>query len=150
MPSIANGEPLTAPAIANLLCVEALAEVPVVCAALGPVAGFPAARLAASHFSIMTRDTAQVLTGGPALVERALGEKDSKEDLGGAQVHERSGVVNNVAIDEAEVWRQVRRFLSYLPESQSQQPEHSSPSQATRSCTVPLVHHLHVFQDWPA
>jgi len=34
------------------------------------VAGFPAARLVASHFSVMTRQTAQVLTGGPALVER--------------------------------------------------------------------------------
>ena len=52
---------------------EALATVPVVCAALGPVAGFPAARLVASHFSLMTRETAQVLTGGPALVERAIG-----------------------------------------------------------------------------
>jgi acetyl-CoA carboxylase carboxyltransferase component len=119
-----SGYDMTAPAIANLLCVEALAEVPVVCAALGPVAGFPAARLAASHFSIMTRDTAQVLTGGPALVERALGEKDSKEDLGGAQVHERSGVVNNVAVDEADVWRQVRRFLSYLPSSVYQRAPH--------------------------
>ena len=48
--------------------------VPVASAAVGAVAGFPAARLAASHFSVMTKDTAQVLIGGPALVERALGE----------------------------------------------------------------------------
>ena len=99
----------------NLLCMEALATVPVVCAALGPVAGFPAARLVASHFSIMTRETAQVLTGGPALVERALGSSPSKEELGGAQVHLRSSVVDNAAEDEADVWRQIRRFLSYLP-----------------------------------
>jgi acetyl-CoA carboxylase carboxyltransferase component len=119
-----SGYDMTAPAIANLLCVEALAEVPVVCAALGPVAGFPAARLAASHFSIMTRDTAQVLTGGPALVERALGEKDTKEELGGAKVHERSGVVNNIAEDEADVWRQARRFLSYLPSNVYERAPH--------------------------
>ncbi len=86
-----------------------------VCAALGPVAGFPAARLVASHFALMTRDTAQVMSGGPALVERALGKKVSKEDLGGADVHLRSGVVNNVADDEEDVWHQVRTFLSYLP-----------------------------------
>jgi acetyl-CoA carboxylase carboxyltransferase component len=89
--------------------------VPVVSAAMGPVAGFPAARLVASHFSVMTKDTAQVLIGGPALVERALGEKLSKEELGGAAVHLANGVVDNLAEDETDAVRQVRRFLSYLP-----------------------------------
>ncbi len=110
-----SGYDMTAPAVLNLLCVEALASVPVVCAALGPVAGFPAARLVASHFAIMTRETAQVLTGGPALVERATGEVTTKEALGGAQVHGRSGVVDAIAEDEEDVWRQTRCFLSYLP-----------------------------------
>ena len=97
--------------------VEARARVPLVAAALGPVAGFPAGRLVAAHFSIMTRDTAQVLVGGPALVERATGEKLGKEELGGADVHAKSGVVDNVARDEADLFRQIRRFLSYLPSS---------------------------------
>ncbi|NNL66550.1 MAG: propionyl-CoA carboxylase [Myxococcales bacterium] len=92
-----------------------MGAVPVVSAAMGPVAGFPAARLVASHFSVMTRETAQVLIGGPALVERALGEKLDKEALGGAKVHLANGVVDNVAEDEADAIRQVRRFLSYLP-----------------------------------
>jgi acetyl-CoA carboxylase carboxyltransferase component len=99
----------------NLLCMEALSTVPVVCAALGPVAGFPAARLVAAHLSIMTRDTSQVLTGGPALVERALGIQATKEELGGSRVHSRSGVIDNVAEDEADALAQARRFLSYLP-----------------------------------
>ncbi|MCP5042730.1 MAG: propionyl-CoA carboxylase, partial [bacterium] len=51
-----------------------MATAPVVSAAVGAVAGFPAARLAASHFSIMTRKTSQVLIAGPALVERAFGQ----------------------------------------------------------------------------
>ncbi len=89
--------------------------VPVASAAVGAVAGFPAARLAASHFSVMTRDTAQVLIGGPALVERALGEKLTKQELGGAKVHTRSGVVDNVAKDELDAIAQMKRFLSYLP-----------------------------------
>jgi acetyl-CoA carboxylase carboxyltransferase component len=89
--------------------------VPVASAAVGAVAGFPAARLAASHFSVMTRDTAQVLIGGPALVERALGEKLTKQELGGAKVHTRSGVVDNVAKDERDAIAQMKRFLSYLP-----------------------------------
>jgi acetyl-CoA carboxylase carboxyltransferase component len=89
--------------------------VPVASAAVGAVAGFPAARLAASHFSVMTRDTAQVLIGGPALVERALGEKLTKQELGGAKVHSRSGVVDNVAKDELDAVAQMKRFLTYLP-----------------------------------
>ena len=112
-----SGYDLTAPSPMNVLAAEALATVPVACAALGPCAGFPAGRLVASHFSVMTRGTAQVLTGGPALVERALGVKLDKEALGGAQVHLRSGVVDNGADDEADALAQIRRFLSYLPSS---------------------------------
>ncbi len=112
-----SGYDFVSPSPLNLFAMEALASVPVVCAALGPVAGFPAGRLVASHLSIMTRDTAQVLIGGPALVERALGEEASKEQLGGADVHGRSGVVDNLAEDEADVWRQIRAFLGYLPPS---------------------------------
>ena len=109
-----SGDPVYAPnrfeSIANVLeCA------PVVSVALGAVAGFPAARLAASHFSVMASDTAQVLIGGPALVERALGEKRTKEELGGAQVHLRSGVVDNAAPDEAGALDMARAFLSYLP-----------------------------------
>lgn len=106
---------------------RAMATVPVASAALGAVAGLPAARLVASHFSVMTRDTAQVLIGGPALVERALGEKLSKDELGGAEVHGASGVVDNVATDEADAFAQIRRFLSYLPLNVWQLP----PRQAT-------------------
>lgn len=92
-----------------------LAAVPVVSAAVGPVAGFPAARLAASHLAIVTRGTAQVMVGGPALVERALGERADKEALGGADVHARSGIADRIAEDEDDACRQIRRFLAYLP-----------------------------------
>ena len=44
-----------------------LGGIPVATAALGPVAGLPAARLVASHFSVMTRNS-QVLIAGPAVV----------------------------------------------------------------------------------
>src|SRR5690606_2214484 len=47
--------------------------------------------------------------------ERALGERKTKEELGGAAVHGRSGVVDDVVADEAEAFDRIRRFLSYLP-----------------------------------
>lgn len=92
-----------------------MATAPVVSAAVGAVAGFPAARLAASHFSIMTKSTSQVLIAGPALVERAFGIVMTKDELGGAKIHAKSGVVDNVAEDEEDVFNLVRQFLSYLP-----------------------------------
>ncbi|HEX5067566.1 MAG TPA: carboxyl transferase domain-containing protein [Myxococcota bacterium] len=113
-PQPGGGDPVYAPHRFSSM-MRAMATVPVVSAAVGAVAGLPAARLVASHFALMTRDTAQVLIGGPALVERALGERLTKEELGGAQVHERSGVVDAVVADEHAVFAAVRRFLSYLP-----------------------------------
>ena len=94
---------------------DAMGAVPIVSMAAGAVAGFPAGRLVASHFSVMTRHTAQVMIGGPALVERALGVRLTKDELGGAHIHAKSGIVDNVAEDEAAMFAQVRRFLSYLP-----------------------------------
>ncbi|MGI9335908.1 MAG: acyl-CoA carboxylase subunit beta, partial [Gammaproteobacteria bacterium] len=94
---------------------QAMSEVPVASAALGPVAGFPAGRLVASHFSVMTKNTSQIMIGGPALVERALGRRLDKEALGGAHVHRKSGVVDSVAEDEQDAFRQIRAFLGYLP-----------------------------------
>ncbi|MEM7409494.1 MAG: carboxyl transferase domain-containing protein [Myxococcota bacterium] len=110
-----SGYDFVAGATSNLALLEARASVPLVAAALGPVAGYPAGRLVASHFSVMTKDTSQVLVGGPALVAQAIGEDATKEDLGSAKVQGRNGVVDNVAVDEADVWRQIRAFLSYLP-----------------------------------
>jgi len=110
-----SGYDWTAPPVMNLLLMQMMANVPVVCVALGPVAGFPAGRLIASHLSIMTQDTSQVLTGGPAVVAHAMKEELTKEELGSAQVHGRNGMVDNVAIDEADALRQAQQFLSYLP-----------------------------------
>ncbi len=96
---------------------DAMSEVPVVSGAMGAVAGFPAGRLVASHFSVMTKHTAQVLIGGPALVERALGVSLTKDELGGAQVHASSGVIDNLAEDEHDAFEQIKKFLSFLPTS---------------------------------
>jgi acetyl-CoA carboxylase carboxyltransferase component len=96
---------------------DAMNHVPVVSGAMGPVAGFPAGRLVASHFSVMVKETSQVMVGGPALVERALGVSLSKEELGGWKIHTRSGIVDNAAETEEEALHQMKRFLSYLPQN---------------------------------
>jgi acetyl-CoA carboxylase carboxyltransferase component len=121
---------------------RALETVPVASAALGAVAGFPAARLVASHFAVMTRETSQVMIGGPALVERALGETKTKEELGGAAVHERSGVVDAVADDEAHALDLIRRFLSYLPSNVWERApvrETDDPSERSEEALLSLI-----------
>ena len=96
---------------------QTLGTVPVASAALGAVAGLPAGRLVSSHFSVMSKSTAQILVAGPAVVERAMGEKLTKDELGGAQVHTRNGTVDNGAEDERAALAQIRAFLSYLPDN---------------------------------
>lgn len=113
---------------------DALGEVPVASAALGAVAGFPAGRLVASHFSVMAKDTAQVMVGGPALVERALGRPITKEELGGAEVHAKSGVVDNVASDERDALEQIRTFLSFLPPSVHDLPPRGARTDPVDRC----------------
>ena len=108
--------PVNAPARFRSVA-QAMATVPVASAALGAVAGLPAGRLVSSHFSVMSKSTAQILTAGPAVVERAMGEKKSKDELGGWKVHTKNGTVDNGAEDEASCIAEIRRFLSYMPDN---------------------------------
>ena len=94
---------------------DTLKEVPVVSAALGPVAGLPASRFVASHFRIMTKDTAQILVAGPAVVSRAFGKDFTKEELGGSDVHKKNGVTDNIAKNEEDAFYQIKKFLSFFP-----------------------------------
>ena len=100
---------------------QTLGQVPVAAAALGPVAGLPASRLVASHFSVMTANAA-VLIAGPQVVKRALRVDVTKEELGGPQVHLKSGAIDNLASDEEDAMQQITRFLSYLPDNAWQRP----------------------------
>jgi acetyl-CoA carboxylase carboxyltransferase component len=102
--------------------VDNMSMVPVVAACMGSVAGLGAARVVTSHFSILVEPTAQLFTAGPPVVKFATGEILSKEELGGAQIHRKSGVVDVVVPSEEEAFRQIRSFLSYLPSSVYQLP----------------------------
>src|SRR5580692_3411778 len=92
-----------------------MARVPVVGLGLGSVAGLGAARLAASHYSVMTKSSAMFVAGPP--VVKRLGEDLSKEDLGGWEIQTRSGAVDHAVDSEEEAFVSARRFLSYLPNS---------------------------------
>jgi acetyl-CoA carboxylase carboxyltransferase component len=98
--------------------VELLGIVPVVSAVLGTAAGGPAGRAILSHWSVMVRGTSQIFAAGPPVVERSLGEKLSKEELGGSRMAvDIAGTVDNGVESEAECFDAIRRFLGYLPQN---------------------------------
>ena len=69
---------------------DALSEVPVVALGLGSVAGMGAARVCASHYSMMVKGTSQLFAAGPPVVAR-IGEMVDKEQLGGSSIHAKNG-----------------------------------------------------------
>lgn len=93
-----------------------LSTVPVVSLVLGSVAGIASVRAVTSHFSVMVENTSHMFIAGPPVLART-GVAVSKEELGGAAVHARSGAIDAVVDSEQAAFEQARRFLSYLPSS---------------------------------
>jgi acetyl-CoA carboxylase carboxyltransferase component len=123
--------------------VRHLSIAPSVSLALGSVAGIGAARVATSHYSVIVRDTAQMMIAGPALVDWASLGEVSKEELGASKIHTRNGAIDDEAQSEEEAFDLARRFLSYLPSSVDELPpiadSHDDPNrtEATLLETVP-------------
>ncbi len=94
--------------------VRLMGAVPVVAACLGPVAGLGAVRVATSHFSVMVKHSSQLFVAGPPVVERGIGQKVNKEELGGAHIHaHQSGMMDREDDSEDEAYAAIRRLLSY-------------------------------------
>jgi acetyl-CoA carboxylase carboxyltransferase component len=98
--------------------VQLLGTVPVVSAVLGTAAGGPAGRAILSHWSVMVKGSSQIFAAGPPVIERSMGQKVNKEDLGGYKMAvETAGTVDNAAENEADAFLQIRHFLSYMPQN---------------------------------
>jgi acetyl-CoA carboxylase carboxyltransferase component len=120
--------------------VELLGKVPVVSAVLGTAAGGPAGRAILSHWSVMVDGTSHVFAAGPPVVERSLGQKISKEDLGGPEIAvDHAGTIDNRVATEDECFAEVRRFLSYLPSNVWEQPPTIPSDDPTERCDEELL-----------
>jgi acetyl-CoA carboxylase carboxyltransferase component len=109
------------------LCAANMGEVPVVSLGLGSVAGLGAARLAASHYTLMVKEISAVFVAGPPVVER-LGEPRTKQELGGHAVQLASGGIDDATDTEEEAFARARKFLSYLPNSVWDLPPRGQPA----------------------
>ncbi len=113
--------------------VDTLSLVPVAAAALGPTVGLGAARFVMSHLGVLVEGLGQVFTAGPPVVLGGTGEKLSKEELGGADVHRSNGTAERLVPDEATAFAVIRDFLGYLPSSVFELPPvQVSADRATR------------------
>src|SRR5262249_59412261 len=91
-----------------------LGRVPVVALGLGSVAGLGAARMASSHYSVMTKETSALFVAGPPVVN-ALGNNLDRFELGGWEIQTRCGAGDHAVDTEEGAVAATRRCLSYLP-----------------------------------
>ena len=96
--------------------VNNMGTIPRVALGLGSVAGLGAAHLAAAHYSVMVKELSALFVAGPPVVAR-LGQKLTKNQLGGWEISLKAGSVDDAVDTEEEAFARARRFLSYMPSS---------------------------------
>ena len=74
-------------------------------------------------FLIMVEGISMLAAGGPPIVEAAIGEKITKEELGGSKVHcYMSGVADNEVPSEQAAFDMTRHYLTYFPNNSWELP----------------------------
>jgi acetyl-CoA carboxylase carboxyltransferase component len=96
-------------------------RVPQISILTGTAAGGASYSPALTDFVIMVEGAAMFLTG-PGVVNEAIGENVSPQELGGTKVHERNGVCHLTAPTDLEAAALARELLSYLPSSSDEPP----------------------------
>jgi acetyl-CoA carboxylase carboxyltransferase component len=97
-------------------------QTPMVTAILGECYGMPTWMACLSDFVVQVKGSAMGVSG-PRVVELALGETVTDEELGGWQVHaEITGNVDRVAENEQECFQIIRQYLAYMPAHCEERP----------------------------
>jgi acetyl-CoA carboxylase carboxyltransferase component len=115
-----------------------MGTVPRIALGLGSVAGLGAAHLAAAHYSLLVKEKAALFVAGPPVVAR-LGQNLSNNELGGYQIHLKSGAVDHAVDSEEEAFACARRFLSYLPSSVYELPPRGPQTDDPQRCEAWLL-----------
>jgi len=97
--------------------------VPQVCILFGPSPAGSAYLPALTDCVIMVDGKASLYVGSPRMVEMAIGEKVSLEDLGGARMHcSVSGCGDILAGSDEEAIEICKRYLAFMPQSYRERP----------------------------
>ena len=97
--------------------------IPQLSAILGPCAGGAVYSPAMTDFVFMVEKTSHMFITGPDVVQAALGQEVTFEQLGGAELHAtKSGVAHFVSQNEDGCFQGIRKLLSFLPSNNSEFP----------------------------
>src|SRR5882672_1235468 len=97
--------------------------VPQICILFGPSPAGSAYLPALTDLVIMVDGKASLYVGSPRMVEMAIGEKTTLEELGGARMHcSVSGCGDILAGSDEEAIELAKRYLSYMPTSFRERP----------------------------
>ena len=98
---------------------------PMITAAMGECYGGSAWMCCLADFVVQMKGAA-IAVSGPRVLEIALSEIITEEELGGWKVHaEITGMTDAVAEDEEDCFRIIKRFLSYMPSHRDELPPSS-------------------------
>jgi len=104
--------------------VQASGVIPQISAIMGPCAGGAVYSPAMTDFTIMVQDTSYMFVTGPNVVKTVTNEEVTSEELGGASVHStKSGVAHKTSANDIECLEDVKKLLSYLPQSNKETPK---------------------------
>ncbi len=109
--------------------VEASGVIPQLSLILGPCTGGAVYSPAMTDFTFMVHGVGYMFITGPEVIKVTTGEQVTFDSLGGAEVHNtRSGVAHFLAQSEDECFAQVRRLLSFVPQSCAEKPPRAETS----------------------
>ncbi len=104
--------------------VQASGVIPQISAIMGPCAGGAVYSPAMTDFTLMVQDTSYMFVTGPNVVKTVTNEEVTSEELGGASVHStKSGVAHKTSANDVECLEDIKKLLSYLPQSNREKPE---------------------------
>ena len=113
--------------------VQASGKIPQISLIMGPCAGGDVYSPAITDFIFMVDKTSYMFVTGPDVVKTVTNEKVTAEDLGGASMHAtRSSVVDKVWRNDVVALSQLRRFMSFLPQSHRSSSLHFPAKPATK------------------
>ncbi|WP_109299137.1 acyl-CoA carboxylase subunit beta [Aquimarina sp. AU474] len=104
--------------------VQASGVIPQISAIMGPCAGGAVYSPAMTDFTMMVEDTSYMFVTGPNVVKTVTNEEVTSEELGGASTHStKSGVAHVTSANDIECLEDVKKLLSYLPQSNTETPK---------------------------
>ncbi len=104
--------------------VQASGVIPQISAIMGPCAGGAVYSPAMTDFTMMVEETSYMFVTGPNVVKTVTNEEVTSEELGGASTHStKSGVAHITSANDVECLEDIKKLLSYLPQSNKELPK---------------------------